>query len=127
MTKTPISRRRVIKGAAWSLPVIAAAVAAPLAAASSTPSDGCLRFIGTNFTKKSLKFKVQNQCETPVTSVEVLITWDGGSLAVPLGDIVPHAHAPIEHDREYTDVIPEAVTMVTLTILPGNTTITLER
>lgn len=32
----PVQRRTVIKGAAWSLPVIAAAAAAPLAAASTT-------------------------------------------------------------------------------------------
>ena len=32
-----MERRTVIKGAAWSVPVIAAAVAAPLAAASTPP------------------------------------------------------------------------------------------
>lgn len=37
-TRTPLSRRTVIKGAAWSIPVIAAATAVPLAAASSTGS-----------------------------------------------------------------------------------------
>jgi len=33
------SRRTVIKGAAWSVPVVAAAVATPLAAASTTPPE----------------------------------------------------------------------------------------
>lgn len=32
-----VSRRTIVKGAAWSVPVIAAAAAAPLAAASTTP------------------------------------------------------------------------------------------
>lgn len=36
-TKKALSRRTVVKGAAWSVPVITAAVAAPLAAASVTP------------------------------------------------------------------------------------------
>ncbi|WP_251050731.1 MULTISPECIES: hypothetical protein [unclassified Microbacterium] len=33
----PVSRRTVVLGAAWSVPVIAAAIATPLAAASTTP------------------------------------------------------------------------------------------
>lgn len=34
----PISRRTVVRGAAWSVPVIAAAIALPLAAASEPPT-----------------------------------------------------------------------------------------
>ena len=38
-TTTPgINRRKIVKGAAWSLPVIATAIAAPSAAASTTPA-----------------------------------------------------------------------------------------
>lgn len=37
--KIDISRRKIIKSAAWSLPVIAAAVATPLAAASQVPTQ----------------------------------------------------------------------------------------
>lgn len=37
LTQTGMKRRTVIKGAAWSVPVIAAAVATPLAAASGEP------------------------------------------------------------------------------------------
>jgi len=39
-TRGPLSRRTVIKGAAWSIPVIAAATAIPLAAASTTTPRG---------------------------------------------------------------------------------------
>jgi hypothetical protein len=40
---TTVQRRTVLKGAAWSLPVVAAAVATPAHAASSTnPGCGCL-------------------------------------------------------------------------------------
>lgn len=39
---TEINRRSFTKAAAWSVPVIAAAVAVPLAAASTTPHEGCL-------------------------------------------------------------------------------------
>ena len=35
---TPIRRRTIVKGAAWSIPVIAATAATPLAAASLTPA-----------------------------------------------------------------------------------------
>lgn len=37
ITQTDLKRRTVIKGAAWSVPVIAAAIATPLAAASGEP------------------------------------------------------------------------------------------
>lgn len=39
-----MDRRTVVKGAAWSVPVIAAAVAVPLAAASTTPTRDRLTF-----------------------------------------------------------------------------------
>lgn len=98
---TELTRRRVIKGAAWSLPVILAATAVPLAAASVTAGTADLRFIGTNLTKKSLKFKVENQGTATARDVSVLILWEGGSLIIPLGDIEPGSHAPTEHDRQY--------------------------
>lgn len=48
-----LGRRSVIKGAAWSVPVIAAAVAAPVAAAATPPkvagldlSAGCVQIVG---------------------------------------------------------------------------------
>lgn len=108
--RTPISRRAVVKSAAWSIPVIAAAVAMPLTAASETPTNetgACLRFIGTNVTKKSVKVKVQNQCGTTARGVVLTIGTDApsGVLVVPLGDIPPHGHAPTEHQRVYE--IPE--------------------
>ena len=37
--KSGLSRRTVIKGAAWSVPVIAVAAASPMAAASTTPNS----------------------------------------------------------------------------------------
>ncbi|MGV2984046.1 hypothetical protein ACNPNP_10105 [Microbacterium sp. AGC85] len=40
--KSSLSRRTLVKGAAWSIPVIAAAVATPLAAASNIPGGGAL-------------------------------------------------------------------------------------
>lgn len=42
MTEKGISRRTLVKGAAWSVPVIAVAVSTPLAAASTAPV--CERF-----------------------------------------------------------------------------------
>jgi hypothetical protein len=40
------SRRRVVKGVAWSLPVIATAIAAPAAAASPTPISATAALVG---------------------------------------------------------------------------------
>lgn len=48
---TNIERRRIVKGAAWAVPVIAAAVAVPASTASTPETGACLRFIGTNVTK----------------------------------------------------------------------------
>jgi len=45
-TRSTVSRRTLVKGAAWSLPVIAAAVAAPHAAASVCSEPGILRGVG---------------------------------------------------------------------------------
>jgi len=46
MTEKTLSRRSVVKGAAWTVPVIAATVAAPFAAAS-TSDVGAFRLQGT--------------------------------------------------------------------------------
>lgn len=45
INKPGMDRRTIIKGAAWSAPVLAASVAAPIAAATTTPPDcpGCLK------------------------------------------------------------------------------------
>lgn len=40
VTKAGISRRTLVKGAAWSVPVLAAAVAVPMAAASAATNTG---------------------------------------------------------------------------------------
>lgn len=106
---TNIERRRIVKGAAWALPVIVAAVAVPASTASTPETGACLRFIGTNVTKKSVKVKVQNQCGTTARNVVLTIGIDdaaGRSIVIPLGDIPPHGHAPTEHERAYE--IPEA-------------------
>lgn len=105
---TNIERRRIVKGAAWAVPVIAAAVAVPASTASTPETGACLRFIGTNVTKKSVKVKVQNQCAATARNVVLTIGIDdtpGRVIVVPLGDIPPHGHAPTEHERAYD--IPE--------------------
>jgi uncharacterized membrane protein AbrB (regulator of aidB expression) len=43
-----VSRRRVVAGVAWSLPVIATAIAAPAAAASGIPASVTMGAIGTS-------------------------------------------------------------------------------
>lgn len=119
-----IERRRIVKGAAWSLPVIAAAIAVPTSTASTPETGACLRFIGTNVTKKSVKVKVQNQCATTARNVVLTISIDdtpGRVIVVPLGDIPSHGHAPIEHERAYD--IPETGGVVVTASADNATTI----
>lgn len=49
-SKPGVSRRTIVKGAAWSVPVVAAAIAVPGAAASVCDSNGVIQW-GTSFTK----------------------------------------------------------------------------
>lgn len=121
---TDIPRRSVVKGAAWSIPVIAAAVAVPASTASTPVSTACLRFIGTNVTKKSVKVKVQNQCDMVARNVVLTIGIDdtqGRVIVVPLGDIPPHGHAPTEHERVYD--IPETGSVVATASADNATTL----
>ncbi|GAT72206.1 hypothetical protein MHM582_0679 [Microbacterium sp. HM58-2] len=48
MPKDGVSRRTLVKGAAWSLPVIAVAAATPLAAASTVTWNGAVTGVCTN-------------------------------------------------------------------------------
>lgn len=73
MTQNGFDRRTVVKGAAWSVPVLAAAVAAPLAAATGgsdadlakkvVVSHGCLPILGSLYAGHSIK----NNNSVPVT------------------------------------------------------------
>lgn len=131
MTNTPLPRRTIVKGAAWSLPVIMAAVAVPTSTASTPVTQACLSFIGSSLTKKSLKFKVKNSCSVPAKNVRVTVldtAGSGWSLVVPLGDIAPGNHRSIEHYREYN--FPDGVNRLFLTAMADNSesvSITLER
>ncbi len=66
-TKAGLSRRVVVQGAAWSIPVIAAAVATPLAAASG---DGALSF--------TLRAYAGTAC-TEITNVQATLTNSSGA------------------------------------------------
>lgn len=48
-----IQRRTIVKGAAWSIPVIAAAVAAPAASASVTPCEGRIEVTAASYIRDS--------------------------------------------------------------------------
>lgn len=82
------SRRDLVKGAAWSVPVIAAAIATPLAAASE-PSGGADRIRFTNLTatvgKKPNTIYANTKVQVidgpaPVTAVSLTITLRQGDL-----------------------------------------------
>jgi len=117
-----VTRRTIVKGAAWSIPVIMAATAVPHAAASAQPGNACLRFIGSNFTRDGLKVKVQNQCGMIARDVQIIVSYENGQAAVarvfPQGELDPHAHAPAEHLR--LDDIPDEISQVTVTVKAEN-------
>lgn len=71
-TPSGISRRTVVQGAAWSIPVIAVAVGTPLAAASTTPNN-TLTFDSPSYTPNAA-------CEIP--GVTLTLT-DSNSAFVP--------------------------------------------
>lgn len=92
-----IDRRTVVKGAAWSVPVIAAAAAVPMAAASGTPQvasldidAGCIQVAGLQVLPGfSVKNKggaaYQGAVSGPISVVETI---DLSAITTPLGDIL---------------------------------------
>lgn len=86
-----MERRTFVKGAAWSVPIIAVAAATPLAAASEPV--GALRFNGTpkHSKKGEVKFSVHNDSKVTAKNVVVTVVWTGGSeqvtKVIPLGDV----------------------------------------
>lgn len=81
-TRAPLSRRTLLRATAWSVPVIAATVAAPAQAASLPAIDAtgvALTFTGPEF---SSEFRLNGQValpSAPATAVLVsaTITWEG--------------------------------------------------
>lgn len=87
-TKNGLERRSVIKGAAWSVPVIAAAVATPLASASPTGqagldlNGGCVQILGVQVLPG---FEVENTGTAAYTgTVTVVETIDLSSVSSQL-------------------------------------------
>lgn len=116
MTEPSLTRRTLMKGAAWSIPVIAVAASAPLAAASQQACDQ-LRFIGTpKFGQHDLKFKIQNKCSETAINVNVLLAYNGGTRTYAMGDIAPNGLSEVDHTRDTT--IPAGP--ATLTIISDN-------
>ncbi|CAH0173848.1 hypothetical protein SRABI76_01351 [Microbacterium oxydans] len=83
-TRTSLSRRTLLGAAAWSVPVIATAVAAPLAAASVAALDasGVVITFTDEFGSGSSEFRLSGQVALPAPSaspvtVSATITWAG--------------------------------------------------
>jgi len=90
-----IERRTIIKSAAWGLPVIAAAVATPLASASRPSAEPTgIRFIGVAATKREVKLKIQNIGSTSARNVALLVN---GTLHKVWPELV--GHQPTEQVR----------------------------
>lgn len=96
-TSSGISRRTVVQGAAWSLPVIAVAVATPLAAASTAQSDLDISYFETAPQEGASQWDTgtvepgyfENK---PMTShIEVLSHAPGGTVQTFTMDVQMHA------------------------------------
>lgn len=111
-----ISRRTVVKGAAWSVPVIAAAVATPLAAASLTDSDLVPAFSGPI----SLGLAAGPINVATVSTVNTLTISNNGPAASPAG-----ATATIQYTPSLLTLNIAAVAGVTVAGTDGNYTLTL--
>lgn len=78
MTTTGVERRTVLKGAAWSVPVLAVAVAAPMSSAS-----GVLSGVGNNLSQNCSNYSLQVWPEddvfnrVPMTGATVTFTLSG--------------------------------------------------
>lgn len=80
-TAKGVTRRTVVRSAAWAVPVIAVATAVPLAMASGpiviTPVDG-LQFVGACTEAQNIRFTVADDAGSPLSGTQV-------SVALPAG------------------------------------------
>lgn len=106
-----ISRRTIVKGAAWSVPVIAAAVATPLAAASLVNDDLVPALSGPISLNLGL---------ATVTAVNTLTITNSGTDASPAG-----ATAVVQYNSSLLSLNIAAVGGVTVGGTDGNYTLTL--
>lgn len=106
-----ISRRTIVKGAAWSVPVIAAAVATPLAAASLVNDDLVPALSGPISLNLGL---------ATVTAVNTLTITNSGTDASPAG-----ATAVVQYNSSLLSLNIAAVGGVTVGGADGNYTLTL--
>lgn len=88
-----LSRRRLVAGGAWTVPVIAAAVAAPLAAASGEPVDGAIAIVGTqspfvdcNLRNAPLCVKLTARLGAIPVGTAVTLSFDPGLIDVAFTD-----------------------------------------
>lgn len=110
-----VERRTIIKGAAWSVPVIAAAVATPLATASTPTEEGAgFRFNGNawNNGKNPVEFSIHNDTKV-AGSATVVVEWDGGSDTVNYTVAVQEGH--------FSYQLPEGVEKATFSVVPAST------
>ncbi|MDQ0726299.1 hypothetical protein [Microbacterium sp. W4I20] len=125
------SRRTVVKGAAWSVPVIAAAVATPLAAASTVDlgafalngSCGTLGLLGPGFTLTA--------GPTEPLPVGTTITISGGGIAnigvfsVTGGTAAVNVLSPTSRSIVLTAAVPAGATIAVRTTLSISVAFTL--
>lgn len=89
-----LERRAFVKAAAWSVPVIAAAVALPAAAASGEPQQGCIEFTHTrpHLGDKSgtlyCTIGVKETCGATVGPITLNVTVDGRTWSKVI-DLIP--------------------------------------
>ncbi|MFB0836803.1 hypothetical protein ACETK3_02225 [Arthrobacter sp. E44] len=131
------SRRRVVAGVAWSVPVIATAIAAPAAAASPgqtvpasfswAPSSqaSATGTLGTRTVQGPMKFTIQTGSAFTGTQVSYIITIQGNqtnqNAKLGISTSVPQGSAtPVQPSDKATTFSGQ------LNAIPGNNTLTVE-
>ena len=121
MTQFATDRRTLVKGAAWAVPAVTIAGAAPALAASTVPHDlstsvpaGGTRYAGTN----QMDLKATTFNNTGSETVEGLIVVFHVDSGQTIEDIITFG-APIEEVAVGATISGEGTNEVTLTLAPG--------
>lgn len=126
MTKNELTRRAVVKAAAWSVPVIAVAVATPLAAASEpyppvkksrldwdTKDAWSLNDWGTNVTRVGANIQVKTLDGQPVPAITlaIKIVYPGGEQTKVFQSQINQGWGSTSHFQHEFPNVPKGVTV----------------
>jgi hypothetical protein len=106
-----VDRRAVVKGAAWSVPVMAAAVAMPLASASTPACPSCIR----------AGFPIIGGIVAGAWTSQAIVAGNKGTIAFPSIFGLDATQCGISFQNIFQPAFTYIVTQATLTMSDGNT------